>query len=242
MLFKSAPALVKDIDAAKGIVQMYWSAFGNEDSDGDIIERGSYAKSIQERGPAGSGRIKFLWQHDVWEPIGKPLSIVEDGHGLLAEVKVSQTTRGRDALVLYADGVITEHSVGIDVIRRSEEDKRRIQEIRLWEGSAVTWGANPLTPTVGMKAAGGEAYIKQITRQIESIRKAVKGPLSDDTCEQLEIALAHLESQFKAIGSAPANDPAPEDPPGGDGAPQEDVEMLLLAENLKMIHSRLQKK
>ena len=31
-------AIVKDVDAKQGLVTVYGSAFGNEDSDGDIIE------------------------------------------------------------------------------------------------------------------------------------------------------------------------------------------------------------
>src|SRR5690606_5930421 len=110
MQHKSIGAQIKDIDERKGIVDMYWSAFDNQDADGDIIRRGAYADTIREWGPHGSGRIKFLWQHDTHHPIGRPLELVEDKHGLRAVVKIAPTTRGRDALILYSEHVITEHS------------------------------------------------------------------------------------------------------------------------------------
>src|SRR5690606_6086143 len=120
MLFKTLAESVKDVDQKDGVVTAYLSAFGNEDAHGDIIEAGAYTKTIRERGPGGSNRIKILWQHNPWEPIGRPLELEEDEHGLLARFKISATTLGRDALILYDDGVLTEHSVGIDILRRSE--------------------------------------------------------------------------------------------------------------------------
>ena len=40
-----------DISEKDGIVSGYFSSFGNKDSDGDIIERGAFKKTIKERGP-----------------------------------------------------------------------------------------------------------------------------------------------------------------------------------------------
>src|SRR5690606_5105456 len=140
-----------------GIVVHYWSSYGNTDSDGDVIERGAYDKSLAQWEAEGATRIKFLWQHDVHEPIGVPLQLWEDPNGpgpdggLRAVTKISPTARGRDCLILYDEGVLTEHSVGIDIIRRSASDRARVVEAHLWEGSVVTWGANALTPFVGMK-------------------------------------------------------------------------------------------
>src|SRR5690606_40163764 len=70
MLLKNLAAQLEDVSDKDGLVTHYWSAFGNRDSDGDVIQRGAYAKTIQERGPQGANRIKFLWQHDPWDPIG----------------------------------------------------------------------------------------------------------------------------------------------------------------------------
>lgn len=176
--YKSLPAHLKDVDEKQGIVQAYWSAFGNVDSDGDIIVRGAYSKTIQEWGPSGADRIKFLWQHDSWEPIGKPIEIEETALGLLATTKIEKTRRGMDALVLYEAGVINEHSVGIDILRRSDDDERIIKEVKLYEGSAVTWGANENTPTVSVKSR---------------IKDALKRDLSDEVAATLEKALGDVE-------------------------------------------------
>src|SRR5690606_18777435 len=188
--------VVKDVDALQGIVRAYWSAFGNQDSDGDIIEKGAYAKTIRERGPQGSDRIQFLYQHETKMLIGRPLEMVEDDHGLLVTAKVSKTVLGRDVLTLYEDGVLREHSVGIDVLLRRDAARERIAEVRLWEGSPVTWGANPLTPTVDVKA------LKQGLDDLHALRKTVRGPLSDEMAQTMEARLADLESRLLALKDA----------------------------------------
>ena len=160
ILFKNTAIPVSDVDTSKGIVTLYASAFGNVDSDNDIIEKGAFTKSINEWGPQGKGRIKHLWMHSVYEPIGRPVEMIEDVKGLLVQSKVSDVKNG-DYLKLYADGVITEHSIGFEVMKSNETKQARvITETRLWEYSSVTWGANPNTPTVGMKSESKEERIE----------------------------------------------------------------------------------
>ena len=236
MLYKSVASDLADVDLKDGVVTMYWSAFDNEDSDGDIIEQGAYAKTVSERGPGGSNRIKFLWQHDPWEPIGRPTELAEDDRGLRAVVKVAPTTRGRDAIILYEQGVLTEHSVGIDILRRSEDDRRIIREVKLWEGSVVTWGANPLTPVLGMKGEGKKAVFERVQKQLRSMRKACAQPVTDELAKDLELACASLEAHFteleKALSQAPASESAPEESTRKDSTPQSEDELVTLFDQL----------
>ena len=44
----------KEIDSEKHIIEIKFAAFGNIDSDRDILIKGCFAKSIQERGPGSS--------------------------------------------------------------------------------------------------------------------------------------------------------------------------------------------
>ena len=203
MLFKSLAAQLEDVSVKDGLVTHYWSAFGNRDSDGDVIERGAYAKTIAERGPAGANRIKFLWQHDVYSPIGRPVEMVEDEKGLRVVTKVSPTTLGSDAMILYEDGVLTEHSVGIDILRRDERENAVVLETRLWEGSVVTWGANPLTPFLGMKGEDpsgiSDAAWRRVEGQMAAARKALRRGLTDETAENLEIWLGVHEAQLQEL-------------------------------------------
>jgi HK97 family phage prohead protease len=90
---------------------------------------------------------KVLWQHDQYEPIGKPTSMRRVGNGIEVEGVISETQRGRDAMTLLRDGVIDSLSIGFDAIRTSltkmnGEEIRLLEKGKLWEVSLVTWPAN----------------------------------------------------------------------------------------------------
>lgn len=203
---KAFSSELKDISKKDGIVKVYLNALGNLDSDGDRIKLGAYAKTIQERGPAGSNRIKFLWMHEFWNPIGVPKELVEDPNGpgpeggLLATVQLAKGVKQADeALILYETGVLNEHSVGIDILRRDEDDRANVLEVRLWEGSVVTWGANPLTPFVEMKGETQADRWKRINEKVTRLQKALREPLTDETAHSLELGLKILESEMLEI-------------------------------------------
>ena len=59
-----------------GEIEGYASVFGEEDSYGDIVQKGAFSKSIDEFN-CGK-KPKLLWQHDTTEPIGVIDEIFED--------------------------------------------------------------------------------------------------------------------------------------------------------------------
>jgi len=221
---------VKDVDDKKGIVTGYFSAFGNLDSDGDIIEKGAYEKTISERGKSGSNRIKHVVDHGwgVHALLGVP-ELKEDEKGLRFETKISQTSLGRDVLQLYLDEVITEHSVRIEIIQSDFEENgvQRIKEVRMWEGSSVVWGANADTPTLDVKSA--------IEKQLKKLTKANKdGNYTDNThliIEGLVKQLTQLRTEAdKAIEAmSPFSKPTK----------TTDTELSTLKSQLQQINSQL---
>lgn len=137
MKYKSSKFEIKAID--DNTFEGYASYFNNIDSYGDIIVSGAFTKTIQEN----RNRIKILWQHDTNEPIGVPQVMNEDSQGLYVKGKISMTDTGKKAMILMRDGVVTEMSIGYDVIKEEYQGNKRIlKEIRLWEFSPVTFGAN----------------------------------------------------------------------------------------------------
>ena len=50
---------IKDIDTQKREVSIYLSKFDTMDSDMDVIKKGAFSKSIQERGPGSSSNRKI---------------------------------------------------------------------------------------------------------------------------------------------------------------------------------------
>ena len=133
---------VKEIDEAEGTFKGHASTFAEEpDSYNDIVDKGAFLKTIKE----GKRRIKHLWNHSVMEPIGKPTELSEDETGLSFTGKLSLgVQRAREVLSLIKDGVITEMSIGYDVIKEYHKDGiRHLTEVRLWDISPVTFAANP---------------------------------------------------------------------------------------------------
>lgn len=130
------------MDEEQGIIKGYASVFGNVDSDGDIIDKGAYTKTLSEN----RERIKFLWQHRMDMPLGKVMSVEEDAIGVPFEAKISNTQLGEDAKTLIRDGVLNEFSVGFMPIKMQKESDgyNHIKEIKLYEFSLVTLASNQM--------------------------------------------------------------------------------------------------
>jgi len=151
MDFKAIKFETKAIDDNK--FEGYASYFNNIDSYDDIIERGAFKKTISEN----RGRIKVLWQHDAAEPIGIPEEMYEDDNGLYVRAKISMTDTGKKAMTLIKDGVITEMSIGYDVMKddykmMGNRRVRMLKEVRLWEFSPVTFAANDKAKIMKMRS------------------------------------------------------------------------------------------
>jgi HK97 family phage prohead protease len=198
MIYKNiSQGIIEDVDDVKGIVTGYFSAFNNIDSDGDVIVSGAYKKTVAENGPMGRNRIMHLLQHNPLMPLGKPTELMEDAKGLRFTSKITETSYGKDVIKLYAEGVFNEHSVGFEIIKADNKaGYREIREIKLWEGSTVTWGANPNTPIESMKSWDKPKSEEMLAKFCNILRN---GDLTDESMIQLEIGLKQLENHLKAL-------------------------------------------
>lgn len=189
---KTSSIAFKDIDAKKGIVTGYFSAFNNKDSDGDIILPGFFAKSIKERGPkSAQPRVKHLLDHNRTKAVAVLQDLKEDNIGLQYESKAGRHTNGQDWILMCEDGIITEHSVGFETIKDERKDNiNYLMEGILWEGSSLQgWGANANTPITGIK----ELKLTELSDRFVLIEKCIRnGKYSDE-------AFPHLEKELKAI-------------------------------------------
>ncbi|SNR92273.1 HK97 family phage prohead protease [Hymenobacter mucosus] len=205
---------IKDIDTTGRTVQFYGSAFGVVDSDEDIMVKGAFTKTIQENGPAsGRPRIQHLSQHNRQIIIGKFTELVEDEFGLLCTSVLADNADGNDALALYELNVY-EHSVGFNTIKQEYDNTtgiRRLTEVKLWEVSAVTWGANEMTPLVGIKSLKLPEQIDYLNGRMDKLVKALRtGNMQDSTYENIEVELASLQTAYKELFSLPpTQEPAP---------------------------------
>ena len=192
MIYKASPmGEIADIDEKMGIVKGYGSYFGNKDSDGDVIAKGAYQKTIQENGE----RVRYLWQHKMDKPIGKIKEMYEDDKGLMFVAEIPKTTLGNDALELMKAGIVTENSVGILPIQKQMKDGfREITEVKLYEISAVTLAANDQAKILDVK---GKVDIENEFKRIDALAKLIrKGKISDEMGYAIEAEILKLKSFF----------------------------------------------
>lgn len=207
--------VVKDVDTVGRKVSGYLTAFGNVDHDGDIGEKGMFEKSIAERGPGGRNEIFFLNQHRWHEPHGKFAELYEDDYGLaFVSNPMPNTSYSKDALELYSKGILNEHSYGYRIVRSKWDETakaNRLLEVKLYEGSNVTLGANPLTPFTGFKNLSVEDQMSEIEQKTNAIIKMLRhGTVTDDTMLQLEIALEELKSYSNELAKKATSEPTVE--------------------------------
>jgi len=233
---KAVSGSVVDMADDSKTVTVYYSAFGNVDSDGDVIMPGAFTKSIKENGPDGKNRIWHLFNHSTDKPVSKPKELTEDAFGLKAVVKMPNTTLGRDTYELYKDGHITEHSIGFKTVKsQAKSGYNEIQEIQLFEGSSVLWGANSNTPTVMVKSEIKSTVIDEIAKTIKSLRN---GFYTDETFGLLELKLKQLQqylAEMEDQPSVPSEDQPQTDFPGELDNPEDEAEDALEEEEDPMI-------
>lgn len=203
----SVDGIITDVDPSSGTIKGYFAVFGNKDSDGDIIVPGAFTKTLQEQGK----RVRHVWQHDISMPLARP-KLTQDGKGLAFESVISKTTWGKNAIQLYQDQVIDEHSFGYNTIKQQKKAHgNELIELRLWEGSSVTLGANELS-------LGGPAKSLtkiQIIDRMERVYKALRNGRyeGDEIFELLDVYHQQLKQLVADLGeSTPAVEQQTQEP------------------------------
>jgi len=207
---------VKDVDTKTRRVKIMGANFDSLDSDNDIIRKGAFAKSIQERGPGSQGnrKIAFLRYHDWQHPIGKFVHLEETNEGLVAEAELGRSPLADAALLDYQDELINEHSIGFNYIEdktqfveRGEASYWEIKEVQLWEISAVTFGANSLTPTLEVSKGNHLEVIEKVNKKMTSLISALKnGKGTDERLFEIEMALKVCQQQYNSLLSIEPSD------------------------------------
>lgn len=201
------PAHIKDVDGKKGIISGYFASFNNVDSDGDIIRKGAFSKSILEWGPLSSQpRIKHLMNHNASQPLGKITELNEDQKGLSYESQIGTHTLGADFIKMVESDLITEHSIGYQTMKRNQlQDYEgyirnpvggwyELTDLKLYEGSSLTaWGANQNTPLTGLKNGKKDEVLQTLINRQKNLEKFCRNSTaSDETIELLLIECKQL--------------------------------------------------
>lgn len=128
-----------------GMFEGYASVFGVQDSDGDVIVKGAFERTLKEFHARGK-LPKMLWQHNPSIIVGKYTEMFEDDNGLFVKGHlILEVEKGREAYALMKAGELDAMSVGFNIANATPGDNRGrvIDDLDLWEISLVTWGANP---------------------------------------------------------------------------------------------------
>lgn len=144
---------IKELEATTGTFVGYLSTFGNTDQQGDVVEKGAFARTLDRWRQKGKP-MPLLWQHQ--EVIGgiDAKDALEDEHGLLVKGQlVLDLQKAREVLALLKAGVVNAMSIGYDVIQHTRDGAiRKLKELRLYEGSLVLWPANEAAEVLAVKA------------------------------------------------------------------------------------------
>lgn len=179
----------------------YAAVFNNRDKAGDILLKGCFAKSIQDRGPESQAndKIIMLWQHDQHEPIGRISVLIEDEKGLYFEAVIDDVERGNQAIKQLESGTLNQFSIGYSYVwEKCEYDQERdafiVKEVVLYEISVVSIGCNGETEYLGLKSESTDPY-EELKNEIES---AIKGlPIRKKEEIQTLVRKALSLGQFK---------------------------------------------
>lgn len=214
--------------SAEGIIEAYASTFNGVDSYGDTIRPGAFTKTVAERGPSGSRKIKTLLNHDAWGglPVGVPQAMTEDAYGLLTSTKMSATQTGRDIYTLAQEGAISELSIGYWPVKFTYADetqtgyRRELLEVGLLEYSFVTIPADERAVITGLKSVDDLERAIRRAAAIADVNLSTKAgrTLSGANAKRVQAALKELQDLLVEAGIEEA---AQEDGTSDDPTPAE---------------------
>lgn len=156
---------------------------------------------------------------------------IGDVEGIYFETEMADTTIGNDTLKNYLAGVYDNHSIGfryvMDKITMIERESKAawdrvvgnlinpeaaeeriwmwtVGEIKLFEGSTVAFGANSLTPFLGMgsaKAMNKESILFSLQSRLDKLEEACrKGTQTDDMLQRIEVEFLQTKQSIEDLG------------------------------------------
>ncbi len=148
---------IKEI-TPEGIFEGMLSPYGNVDEGGDIVEPGAYTKNLKEKGLTRP----LLWQHKRDIPIGE-LSLEDRPAGLWCKGKLlMEDPDAQKAHRFMKAGIVKGLSIGFETIKDAiESGVRHLKEIKLYEGSIVTFPMNEMALITSVKSQQAKGDFNQ---------------------------------------------------------------------------------
>lgn len=162
MLTKNAHIQLKagpDDGLADGQFVAYASVFNNVDSYGDVVMPGAFANDIARWEKSGNP-IPLLFGHNMSDPdynIGYVVKAEEDSVGLKVTAQLDlENPKAKQVYRMLKGRRIDQMSFAYDVVdgamaQRDGEDVYELRDLKLYEVSVVTVGANQETEVLAVK-------------------------------------------------------------------------------------------
>lgn len=235
---KSNLAEYKELDEGSRTVKAIVNTYNYYDLDQDVLRIGAAKKSIEQRGANSSANDKILHAlfHDLTKLPGKSINesetVIDGKQVLYAESKLSETIDGEDTLIKYKDGIYNQHSIGFRYIQIEYIEKESdgwdkfistlinpeeaesngfgwdVKEINWYEWSTVPFGANKLTPSMGVKTANKTVLLQNVYLKLKELidkskRLDIKNKklfeLQYDQLKQMILELTQVQPSLKDI-------------------------------------------
>jgi HK97 family phage prohead protease len=202
-LKKNITGQALDIDTKSRSVKVAIASVENLDRDGDVIAKGAFNRTVSQRGPKGSNEIWHLIDHraSITSALGKFSDLFVEGNYLVGLSEYKDSYLWREVVwPLYEKGDINQHSIGFSIVKEDKlkDGTNRIEEVMLYEGSAVLWGANPETPTLEVaKSIGIYNEDDDVIAKMDKLIKRLKGDqFTEDDRQLFMIELKQLQQEF----------------------------------------------
>ena len=141
--------------------------FGNE------IGHTSAGKVVFEKGSIEiptSPKPKLLLEHDPKKPLGRMVSYEETDEGIFATFRVSNTTRGSDALIEASEQLRSGLSVGVEVVdSKRDGNVLRVLASKMYETSLVQAAAFKSAEVLNVAASEDEVVEKPTQNESEAV-------------------------------------------------------------------------
>lgn len=145
-----------------GTFEGFLSVYNVVDLGNDLVEPGAFSKTIQENG----GVVPMLWQHKSDSPIGDlRLEDTKDGLKVYGTFLL-EVNQAREAYALVKARIVKGLSIGYNTVKAvSVNGVRHLKELKLLEGSVVTFPMLPVAQIASVKAEGEKStFVEEFER------------------------------------------------------------------------------
>ena len=201
---KSNKATFKELDESLRTITAIVNTYNYFDYDEDVLVPGCAKRSIEQRGSKSSASDKILHAlfHDLNRLPGKSMEEMETTHEsknvLMCSSFLPETTEGENTLINYKSDIYNQHSIGFKYLdleylaKESEEFDKvlntlinpedaikaeglwLVKEIEWFEWSTVAFGANKLTPYLGVKSTNKNVQLNNLYTKLDTLIKQSK--------------------------------------------------------------------